>query len=41
MVKLMCSLCDIEHALNAALRETDRLQLTLAVMERQHERMAI
>jgi hypothetical protein len=34
------TLCRIEHALNAALREMDRLQLTLAVMERQHERMA-
>ncbi len=28
------TLCAIEHALNAALREMDRLQLTLAVMER-------
>jgi len=34
------TLCDIEHALNDALREMDRLQLTLAVMERQQERMA-
>jgi hypothetical protein len=28
------TLCDIEHALNNALREMERLQLTLAVMER-------
>ncbi len=33
------TLCAIEHALNAALREMERLQLTLAVIERQHERM--
>jgi hypothetical protein len=33
------TLCDIEHALNGALREMDRLHITLAVMERQHERM--
>ncbi len=33
------TLCDIERALNAALREMERLQLTLAVMERQQERM--
>ncbi len=35
------TLCDVESSLNAALREMDRLQLTLAVMERQQERMAI
>ena len=28
------TLCDVESSLNAALREMDRLQLTLAVMER-------
>jgi hypothetical protein len=33
------TLCDIESALSVALREMDRLQLTLAVIERQHERM--
>ncbi len=33
------TLCDIESALSVALREMDRLQLTLAVMRRQHERM--
>jgi hypothetical protein len=33
------TLCDVESSLNAALREMERLQLTLAVMERQHERM--
>ncbi len=34
------TLCDIEQALNVAHHEIERLQLTLAVMERQHERMA-
>ncbi len=33
------TLCDIESALSVALREMDRLQLTLAVIERQQERM--
>ena len=33
------TLCAIEHALNGALREMERLQLTLAVTLRQHERM--
>ncbi len=29
------TLCDIERALNVALREMEQLQITLAVMERQ------
>ncbi len=33
------TLCDIEQALNVAHHEIERLQLTLAVIERQHERM--
>ncbi len=35
----MDTLCDVERALHAALRDLEQAQLSLAVMERQHERM--
>ncbi len=33
----MSTVCDAERALAGALREMEQLQITLAVMERQHE----